>query len=196
MKETLNLSHGNTALPPSFKKYEVTHAATTNSATWREALAGSNTPTNGYLLTKTLIFKPKVAKTQTARLIVVVALDDTATSAAQIAKAASEKEARFANADTVKEILGVTVEQGYNPPLIAKEIGLQLVSPLSISNESASQVQVLIDSKIIASEELLAFHPSDASKTVFITSKQLREYLESTGVKVTEVEFTAAPVGK
>jgi hypothetical protein len=116
MNDTLNLSHRSVTLPPSFQKYEVTHAATTNSATWREALAGSHTPQNGYLLTKTLVFKPKVAKSQTARLIVVVALDDTATSAAQIAKAADEKEARFANADVVKGTLGVTVEQGFHTP--------------------------------------------------------------------------------
>ena len=45
-------------------------------------------------------------------LIVVVALDDTATSAGQIAKAAGVKEARFATGDAVQEALGVTVEAG------------------------------------------------------------------------------------
>jgi len=45
-------------------------------------------------------------------LIVVVALDDTATSAGQIAKAAGVKEARFATADAIQEALGVTVEEG------------------------------------------------------------------------------------
>jgi prolyl-tRNA editing enzyme YbaK/EbsC (Cys-tRNA(Pro) deacylase) len=124
MKETLNLSRRSVALPPYLQKYEVTHTATTNSATWREALAASNTPPNGYLLTKTLVFKPKVAKTQTAKLIVVVALDDTATSASQIAKVADEKEARFANPDAVKETLGVTVEQGFLR--IANGMGLLL----------------------------------------------------------------------
>jgi prolyl-tRNA synthetase len=69
------------------------------------------------------------------------------------------------------------------------------VSPLSISKENASAVQVVLDSQLIESQDLLAFHPSDESKTVFITSAQLREYLASTGVKTTEVEFTAAPVG-
>ena len=45
-------------------------------------------------------------------LIVVVALEDTATNAAQIAKAAGEKEARFATPEVVKETLDVSVEEG------------------------------------------------------------------------------------
>jgi len=72
---------------------------------------------------------------------------------------------------------------------------LTKVSPLSISKENASAVQVILDSQLIASQDLLAFHPSDESKTVFITSAQLQEYLASTGVKTTEVEFTDALSG-
>ena len=72
---------------------------------------------------------------------------------------------------------------------------LTKVSPLSISKENAGAVQVILDSQLIASQDLLAFHPSDESKTVFITSAQLQEYLASTGVKTTEVEFTNALSG-
>jgi len=68
-----------------------------------------------------------------------------------------------------------------------------VVSPLSISKENASKVQVLLDQHLVSSTSLLAFHPSDATKTVFITAEQLQEYLSSTGVKVTVVDFTAAP---
>jgi prolyl-tRNA editing enzyme YbaK/EbsC (Cys-tRNA(Pro) deacylase) len=98
-------------LPDSFHKDTVTHAETNNAASWKDALANATTPSS-YLHTKTLVFKPKVAKTETAVMILVVALDDTATSASQIAKAAGAKEARFATPDTVRESLGVTVEQG------------------------------------------------------------------------------------
>jgi hypothetical protein len=70
-------------------------------------------------------------------------------------------------------------------------MGLTEVSPLSISKENANSVQVVLDSELITSQDLLAFHPSDESKTIFITSTQLQEYLASTGVKTTEVEFTA-----
>jgi hypothetical protein len=54
-------------------------------------------------------------------------------------------------------------------------------------------VQVLLDANLVKASELLAFHPSDETKTVFITAKQLHEYLASTGVKVTAVEF---PLGE
>ena len=111
VKATLNLSTAKVALPNSFEKYAVAHEATSNAASWKEALASASTPKD-YLLTKTLVFKPKVAKSAAATLIMVVALDSTATNAGQVAKAASEKEARFAVADVVKEALGVSVEQG------------------------------------------------------------------------------------
>jgi hypothetical protein len=111
VKESLNLGGANITLPASFERHAVTHNDTSNAATWQEALSNSTSTPEGYLLTKTLVFKPKVAKSQTAVLIMVVALEDTATSAGQIAKAAGEKEARFAAADVVQETLGVTVAQ-------------------------------------------------------------------------------------
>jgi prolyl-tRNA synthetase len=89
----------------------VTHAPTANAASWREALAGVDVP-DTYSLTKTLVFKPKAAKDQASVLIVVVALDETATNAKQIASVVNAKEARLATAEVVKETLGVTVEQG------------------------------------------------------------------------------------
>jgi prolyl-tRNA editing enzyme YbaK/EbsC (Cys-tRNA(Pro) deacylase) len=113
VKETLSLStHEKVQLPVEMTQHVVSHAPTTNAASWKEALASSAAPSEGYNLTKTLVFKPKVAKTETAVLIVVVALDDTATLAGQIAKAAGVKEARFATGDAVQEVLGVTVEEG------------------------------------------------------------------------------------
>ena len=95
-----------------FESFAVSHSAATNEATWKEALAVTTPPVNSYVLTKTLVFKPKVAKNEVPVLIMVVALSDTATTASQIAKAASVKEARFANAEAVTEALKVTVEQG------------------------------------------------------------------------------------
>src|SRR5271167_3328465 len=70
-----------------------------------------------------------------------------------------------------------------------------IVSPLSICKDNAQALQVILDSQLVSSNDLLAFHPSDASKTVFINSTQLRDYLKSTGVKTTEVDFTNTPLG-
>jgi prolyl-tRNA editing enzyme YbaK/EbsC (Cys-tRNA(Pro) deacylase) len=117
VKDTLNLTQPQVTLPSSFHQHEVTHAATSNAATWKEALATSTSIPKNAVLTKTLVFKPKVAKSQASVLIVVVALDNTVTNAAQVAKAAHEKEARFATADAVKEALDVTVEQGNSSDL-------------------------------------------------------------------------------
>jgi hypothetical protein len=66
------------------------------------------------------------------------------------------------------------------------------VSPLAVTKQNAAAVQILLDANLVKASELLAFHPSDETKTVFITTKQLHEYLTSTGVKVTQVEF---PIG-
>ena len=49
---------------------------------------------------------------------------------------------------------------------------------------------------MVASANLLAFHPSNASKTIFITSEQLKEYISSTGVNTTEVDFAMTSLGR
>lgn len=71
---------------------------------------------------------------------------------------------------------------------------VNIVSPLSISKYHSEKVQVFLDSRVASSTELLAFHPSDETKTVFITVKELQEHLSSTDVKVTEIDFMAAIV--
>ena len=188
ISQTLNLSiSSGLALPPHLEKFAVTHSATSNAATWKEALAGNTNAPHGFLYTKTLVFKPKTAKDQATVLAMVVALEDTATSAKQVAAAVNAKDARFATADVVKETLGITVEQG----ILDNTTKLMVVSPLSISKETAGKIKVLIDSRLAASQNLLAFHPSDASKTVFITAQDLKEYLASCGVDVTEFDFAA-----
>lgn len=116
ISETLNLSTpAKVSLPSNLVKHTVTHSATSNAATWKDAIAGNTGAPEDYVVTKTLVFKPKTTKNQPAVLAMVVALDDTATSAKQVAGAVNAKDARFATADVVKEALGVTVEQGTLP---------------------------------------------------------------------------------
>src|SRR5438045_384454 len=91
LKKTLSLAQSQVTLPSFFHQHEITHAATSNAATWKEALHTSTSTPKNAALTKTLVFKPKVGKSQTAVLLVVVALDNTLTNAAQVAKAAHEK---------------------------------------------------------------------------------------------------------
>jgi len=118
VKDTLHLASASaTAIPSHLAEHTATHAPVSNAATWKEALATSALPSVPHLLTKTLVFKPKVAKTQQAVLIMVVALEATGTSSGHVAKSAGEKEARLAAADVVKTAFGVTVEQGTDGPL-------------------------------------------------------------------------------
>jgi len=192
VSERLHLSSPATPLIPiHLAEHTAIHAPVNNTAEWKAALATTRVPSTPHVLTKTLVFKPKVAKSQQAVLIMVVALDSTATSAGHVAKSAGEKEARLAAADIVKETLAVAVEQGsphlYNFILPRTDFGL--VSPLAVTKENAGFVQVLLDSKAVKASELLAFRPSNETVTVFMTASQLQHYLASTGVKVTEVEF-------
>jgi prolyl-tRNA editing enzyme YbaK/EbsC (Cys-tRNA(Pro) deacylase) len=113
VKDTLHIaSSPAAALPSHLAEHTATHAPVSNAATWKDALAQSSVPSAPHTLTKTLVFKPKVAKTQQAVLIMVVALEATATTSGHVAKSAGEKEARLAAADLVKETFGVTVDQG------------------------------------------------------------------------------------
>lgn len=116
--DTLHIASSPAATIPShLAERTATHAPVNNAATWKDALARSAVPSAPHTLTKTLVFKPKVAKTQQAVLIMVVALEATGTSSGHVAKSAGEKEARLAAADLVKETFGVTVDQGINAPL-------------------------------------------------------------------------------
>jgi len=129
VKNGLHLSSPATAsIPRHLAEHTVIHAPVTNAVEWKEALATTRVPSTPHVLTKTLVFKPKVAKSQQALLIMVVALDSTATSAGHVAKSAGEKEARLAAADVVKETLGVAVQQGSSPFYTSFERELNLTS--------------------------------------------------------------------
>jgi prolyl-tRNA synthetase len=90
----------------------ISHVPTTDAESWKAALSTATTPSDGFALTKTLMFEAEALKTETAVLIMVVAMDNTSTSAGQIAKAAGVKEARLATVDAVQKALGVTLDEG------------------------------------------------------------------------------------
>ncbi|OLL21686.1 putative proline--tRNA ligase [Neolecta irregularis DAH-3] len=160
----------------SLKIYAATiaHDTTPNAQAWREALLSHSTP---FILSKTLAFKPKTPKSDTPVLILVVALESTDTNAAAVNKVMNVKDSRFATPELVKDRLGVAPDD---------------VSPLSITSANASAIRVALDSKLVTSAKPIAFHPSASNKTVFLTSAQLQNYLESTGVEVVTAEFSAA----
>lgn len=157
----------------------VSHGPCSNAAEWKSQLESASGLPESYSLTKTLVFKPKTSKSQTAILIVLVALEDTNTPSSLIAKAVGVKEPRMAAADAVQTALGVEPAN---------------VSPLSITKENATAVQVVLDSRLVESTAKIAVHPSKSDVTVFVSGMEIKTYLEGSGVKVTVVEFGLASV--
>jgi hypothetical protein len=65
------------------------------------------------------------------------------------------------------------------------------VSPFSIVSDNASHVVVVIDSTLTSIKDHIAFHISP-TETLFVTAEELRLYLQSMNVSITEVDFQAA----
>lgn len=102
--ETLTASLLSRSIKP---QASVSHEATTSPAAWRDALsAASSTPAN-HQLTKTLVFKPKTAKSAVPVPVVVIAREETDTNSAALGKKLNLKEMRLASADLLSEFFGL-----------------------------------------------------------------------------------------
>lgn len=85
----------------------VSHAATTSPAAWRDALVANEGTPKSFELIKTLVYKPKTAKTATPVPVVVIARDATETNSAAIGKALNLKELRLASGDLLTEFFAL-----------------------------------------------------------------------------------------
>lgn len=85
----------------------ISHAATTSPATWRDALIANGSAPKDFELIKTLVYKPKTAKTATPVPVVVIARDATETTSSAIGKALNLKELRLAAPDLLTEFFGL-----------------------------------------------------------------------------------------
>lgn len=153
----------------------VEHQEVSNGATWASALQ-STKDVPSHALTKTIVLKPKTAKSQTVVPIILAALETTSTPSGIAAKAVGSKEARMAAADLVEEVFGI-------PPT---DVGI-----FSVNKENASKVHVVLDAALIQHNGLLAFHPSSSAKTVFVSPAAVQTYLKSIGVNPIIVDFSA-----
>lgn len=154
----------------------ISHSAPANNDEWATILTSESSIPSSYQLTKTLVFKPKTPKSQVPIPLVVIALNSSATPSSVIAKSTSTKDPRLATADLVAETFA-----GVAPT----DVGA-----LSITNDNASKVKVVVDSLILKSPDLiLAVHPSSASKTAFIKASDLVSYLTSVGAEIINVNF-------
>lgn len=85
----------------------ITHAETTSPATWKDALAASGSAPESFQLIKTLVYKPKTAKTATPIPVVVVARDETEVNSGAIGKKLNLKELRLASEDLLTEFFSL-----------------------------------------------------------------------------------------
>ncbi|KAH3683213.1 hypothetical protein WICPIJ_005826 [Wickerhamomyces pijperi] len=124
---------------------------------------------------KTLVFKPKTAKTATPVPIVVLALTSTSTPSGLIASSANAKEPRLAKEEIFQEFFQTT----------AKEF-----SVANLNKENAAKVSILIDSNISESE---VYEVSTESSKAALNGKDILGYLKSLEVELTTVDFSSAP---
>lgn len=140
------------------------------------SLATVASPENGKALpTKSLIFKPKTAKTATPIPLFVFALQDTTTPSNLIAKSAGVKEPRLAKDDLVEEFFKTTTKE---------------VSIANLSKELAGKIKIVIDDNVLKAaknEELLKL--STQSSAAVLSAKTVVEFLQSTGIEIIEVDF-------
>jgi hypothetical protein len=101
----------------------VSHGDTSSPATWRDALKGAPSSPESFELIKTIVFKPKTAKTATPVPVVVIARDETQTNSGALGTKLNLKDLRLASEDLLKEFFSLdkdssmcssTIIQTYN----------------------------------------------------------------------------------
>lgn len=66
------------------------------------------------------------------------------------------------------------------------------MSALTITKENAATVQVAFDQRILDSTAQVGIHTSSSEQTAFVSGSEIKSYLESTGVKLTVIDFSLA----
>lgn len=175
-------------------KGSLSHApTTTDPASWKSAIqeAPSHVATvpSEYKLTKTLVFKPKTAKSAVPIPLILIAAEDTDTKATNaLGKQLNLKELRLASDDLIKEIFGAeknTRKCSFDCVYIAiiellyTDLHLHSVSPLSLDAELFPKVVTVLDSNIASSSSIFAVRPRTNEATIFLIGSDIHAYLQS-----------------
>ncbi|KAF8755663.1 prolyl-tRNA synthetase [Rhizoctonia solani] len=155
------------------------HPAVSNPGQWKEALGLAPGVPSSFELCKTLVFKPKTAKSATPVPVVVIARDETETSSGALAKKFNLKDLRLATDDLLKDFFALDKDS---------------LSPLALTKDNFSRCQVVLDSTIAGTSAPLALHASSPEATVFLSGKDIATYLtslETAEAKVHVVDFAA-----
>lgn len=121
---------------------------------------------------KSLVFKPKTAKTAVPVPIVVVALQTTTTPSPLIAQAAVAKDPRLARDDLVKEFFKCDSAKNFT---------------LAFLSNATSEFKLLIDNQLEAVEDSTILKLND---TLFITKAELFKFLSTFESAKQSVDFT------
>ncbi|EGO29439.1 hypothetical protein SERLADRAFT_345428 [Serpula lacrymans var. lacrymans S7.9] len=174
--DSLTASLASCSIQPSAT---VSHGETNSPATWREALLAAPSAPKDFELIKTLVYKPKTAKTAVPVPVVVIARDETETISSALGKKLNLKELRLASEDLLKEFFASDKNS---------------LSVLSLNNDNFPKVVTVVDSTIATSSSVFAIHALSSSSTVFLSGKDIVSYLrqlEGADVKIQEIDFQA-----
>lgn len=190
----------------------LSHSRTNSPATWREALEASPSAPKSFELIKTLVYKPKTAKTATPVPVVVVAREGTDVISGTLGKKLGLKELRLGSEDLLKEFFSLDKISRtclgapallYASPLILPCV----VSPLALNEQTSPKVTTVLDSTIASSSSVFAVHALSSSETIFLTGKDIQAYLkrlETQEAPLHDIDFeslktdidTASPAGQ
>ncbi|RPD65748.1 prolyl-tRNA synthetase [Lentinus tigrinus ALCF2SS1-7] len=141
----------------------VSHAATNSPASWREALEGSSSAPKDFELIKTLVYKPKTAKTATPVPVFVIARETTDVPSGVLGKTLNLKDLRLASEDLLKEFFSLDKNS---------------LSPLAITAETYPKITTVIDSTIATSSKPFAVRGLSSDSTLFLSGKDLHAYVK------------------
>ncbi|CAL1708919.1 unnamed protein product [Somion occarium] len=157
----------------------VSHAPASSPATWREALEQSSSAPKPFELIKTLVYKPKTAKTATPIPLVVVAREHTDVISTVLGKKLNLKDLRLASEDLLTEFFSLDKNS---------------LSPLVLNEHTFHNVVTVIDNTIESSSSSFAIRGLSTSSTIFLTGRELFSSLKRLETKenpLHEIDFEA-----
>ncbi|KAG2064041.1 prolyl-tRNA synthetase [Suillus decipiens] len=157
----------------------ITHAETNSPASWREALLATSSAPESFELIKTLVYKPKTAKTAIPVPVVVIAREETETSSSALGKKLNLKELRLASEDLLAEFFALDKNS---------------LSLLSLTSETFPKVITVIDASTTSSSSTFALHALSSNATAFLSGQDILSYLrklETEDLKVQEIDFAS-----
>ncbi|GJE93747.1 prolyl-tRNA synthetase [Phanerochaete sordida] len=152
----------------------VSHAAASSPAAWREALEASDAAPKPFELVKTIVYKPKTAKTATPVPLVVIARENTDVASNALGRKLNLKELRLASEDLLAEFFTVDKHS---------------LSPIALNESNFSKVAVAVDASIEESSSVCAVRALGTDATVFITGRELVSYLKRFETKDAQINF-------